>query len=469
VVTKLKPKIKNNKLSVKMAFTFFSVTFIIEITLFFILYFLVINSMVAQEINNLLYRGDGYARMMQGDFTEKNINNAINTGIDDHSAMVIENNTKQIIKSSRKIDNEMLKHISELQNNDRNVSESLDFHWVGDKYAATSSPIFEKNKKIGTIYMFLDRSYIQQLIFNFSKVFILIVLLSLLITILLLVYLSKVITSPLIKIKEGAEKITQGNYSLSLDINTNDELQDLAHSIEELSTKLNLVEKERNEFLASIAHELRTPLTFIRGYADILKRPTITSFDKLEYITIIQEETDRLTQLLENLMMLAQLEEHEFKINKIEVNLKPFIENVKKKSSTFLSQKNISLELKGIGSISAIFDPTRMEQVLINLLMNAFKYSKENSKIILEVKQSENFITFIVRDEGEGIAEHELKHIFDHFYRIDKSRTRKSGGGGLGLAIVKQITELHEGRIFVNSKLNCGTEIQIIIPSKKTH
>jgi len=110
-----------------------------------------------------------------------------------------------------------------------------------------------------------------------------------------------------------------------------------------------------------------------------------------------------------------------------------------------------------------------MEQVLINLLMNAFKYSKENSKIILEVKQSENFITFIVRDEGEGIAEHELKHIFDHFYRIDKSRTRKSGGVGLGLAIVKQITELHEGRIFVNSKLNCGTEIQIIIPSKKTH
>lgn len=75
MVTKLKPKIKNNKLSVKMAFTFFSVTFIIEITLFFILYFLVINSMVAQEINNLLYRGDGYARMMQGDFTEKNINN----------------------------------------------------------------------------------------------------------------------------------------------------------------------------------------------------------------------------------------------------------------------------------------------------------------------------------------------------------------------------------------------------------
>ncbi|MCU5754010.1 HAMP domain-containing protein [Lactococcus lactis] len=295
--------------------------------------------MVAQEINNLLYRGDGYARMMQGDFTEKNINNAINTGIDDHSAMVIENNTKQIIKSSRKIDNEMLKHISELQNNDRNVSESLDFHWVGDKYAATSSPIFEKNKKIGTIYMFLDRSYIQQLIFNFSKVFILIVLLSLLITILLLVYLSKVITSPLIKIKEGAEKITQGNYSLSLDINTNDELQDLAHSIEELSTKLNLVEKERNEFLASIAHELRTPLTFIRGYADILKRPTITSFDKLEYITIIQEETDRLTQLLENLMMLAQLEEHEFKINKIEVNLKPFIENVKKNPRHFFLKK----------------------------------------------------------------------------------------------------------------------------------
>lgn len=128
---------------------------------------------------------------------------------------------------------------------------------------------------------------------------------------------------------------------MSLDINTNDELQDLAHSIEELSTKLNLVEKERNEFLASIAHELRTPLTFIRGYADILKRPTITSFDKLEYITIIQEETDRLTQLLENLMMLAQLEEHEFKINKIEVNLKPFIENVKKILDISFSKKYI--------------------------------------------------------------------------------------------------------------------------------
>lgn len=247
-----------------------------------------------------------------------------------------------------------------------------------------------------------------------------------------------------------------------------DEISELATSIQKLATELDEMKKERNEFLASVAHELRTPLTFIRGYADIASRESINENERHNYLSIIKEETDQMTRLVQDLMFLAQTETNSFTLNKSHQSICSLIYSVADKVMVLLKEKEIQLNVECKTDTSILVDEQRMIQVLHNLLMNSANYSFPHSSINITCEMYKGNVLISIEDHGVGIPKEELPFIFRKFYRVDKSRTRMTGGTGLGLAIVKEIIVLHDGNITVESDVNHGTIFNILLPIGET-
>lgn len=453
------------KISVKIGGSFFTVIVAIELGLFISLYLLIVNTWVREEVNSVVAQGNNHALVLSGDFRTQTIEHVVlmEEG-SSQTAIVIQNSSGKTLRSSQTINSQMKKHISALQNEKKNKKESLHFHWLGDKYIVSKSRIQSNGKIVGSVYMFLSTRPIQKMVFNFTGIFAVLAVITLIVTAFSIFYITRTVTRPLLKIKLGTDKIAQGDLSIQLNVNTEDELGELAKSIEDLAEKLDFMKRERNEFLSSVAHELRTPLTFIKGYADIANRSTTSLEDKTQYLRIIREESRHLTQLMEDLMNLAQLEENGFKVEKHQVLIQELINEVVSKVSGVFSEKRINFLISGEGNFYANIDFMRIEQVLVNLLMNAYKYSDDESDIKLAfIPEKENF-KIVISDKGEGIPEQDLPYIFERFYRVDKSRTRTTGGVGLGLAIVQDIVKKHNGKIIVESIQNQGTTFIIELP-----
>lgn len=185
--------------------------------------------------------------------------------------------------------------------------------------------------------------------------------------------------------------------------------------------------------------------------------------DQKHYLSIIKEEADHVTGLVQDLFELAKMEKHNFIINTKQTNLYDLLKHIVAKIQPAYTEKNIHIIFSCPEDLVLLLDEQRFEQVILNLLNNAYSHSEVNSKIFVMVTDKKESIQIIVKDEGEGIPEKDLPHIFERFYRVDKSRTRATGGSGLGLAIVKEIIELHRGSISVKSELGHGTIFTILL------
>ncbi|WP_433773134.1 sensor histidine kinase [Bacillus wiedmannii] len=336
-------------------------------------------------------------------------------------------------------------------------------NWKKSKFISTVSPIRTKDFN-GNLHMLLKTSFLENMLLRLMDQFIIVSILTLILTTISVFFFSRVITEPLIKMKRATEKMSKLNKPIQLGIKRNDELGSLAKTIEDLSSELTYMKKERNEFLASVAHELLTPLTYMKGYAKVAKRDSLTKEEREEYLQIIEDETDSVTDLVQDLFMLVQLEQHQFVIKKQKMLLQPFLERMVEKTKTTLTNKQMQLHVYCKDDLEVWIDERRMEQVMLNLLHNAYQHSPENTSITIRVLAETDYFTISVQDEGEGIPEEDIQHIFDRFYRVDKSRTRATGGKGIGLAVAKEIIELHNGSIKVESELEIGTEFIIKLP-----
>jgi signal transduction histidine kinase len=456
--------LKTKRISVKLGISFLFLTLVIETLLFLILYTSLVNTRVNEEINSLLARGNSHRDVLEKQFTEEVIHHVALMESESNTKVVIQSINGKILGQSHPLDSLMKKHLK-FDKSKINIKGSvIHSDWRGSDYISTVSPIIINNKVTGYVYMFLKTSNIQDLVSSLKIIFFVTGLLTFITTIVAIVFLSKRLTRPLIRMKKETEKMAQGNLSVELDIHTQDEINDLATSIQRLANELNFMKKERNEFLASVAHELRTPLTFIRGYADIATRSSINEEERTKYLHIIKEEADHITKLVEDLMFLAQMEQHNFHIQKQITNLDTLLSNVHEKTLPTLLEKNIKLTINCDKVLIANIDKVRIEQVLINLIMNAFKYSPNNSFIHIDAAKRDDKLQLIIKDQGEGIPKEDLPHIFKRFYRVDKSRTRSKGGTGLGLAIAYDIVKLHNGTINVESYVGHGTSFIICLP-----
>lgn len=222
-------------------------------------------------------------------------------------------------------------------------------------------------------------------------------------------------------------------------------------------------EKERRDFMASVTHELRTPLHLIQGYLEAIQDEVIPKEEQSEHIDLVLDEAKRLAKLVMELQEINRFE-HWKVFDKSEIAIGSFLQELRHRFMGKADELGINLDIEeeGKGVITANHD--RLLQVFINLIGNALRHTPPGKSVRITVEDLGERFLFNVEDQGEGIPSQALPHIFERFYRVDKSRSRKEGGMGLGLAIVKLIVEAHDGEIKVESEVGKGTCFKVILP-----
>ncbi|MCE5285078.1 MAG: cell wall metabolism sensor histidine kinase WalK [Pelosinus sp.] len=230
------------------------------------------------------------------------------------------------------------------------------------------------------------------------------------------------------------------------------------------------MQERQAAFVANASHELSTPLTAIKGFAETLLDGALADPELgRKFITIIQNEAERMHRLIKDLLQMAKLNSKEYQkqVVLVPTPLALVIETVVNELTPALKQKQHALTLQEDDTISVLANPDWLKQVLVNLLDNAIKYTPQNGSISITTWQTEKLAYIRVKDSGIGIAAKDLPLIFDRFYRVERARTRSTGGTGLGLAIVKFIVEMHGGTIDAASEINTGTAFTFTIPISK--
>lgn len=236
-------------------------------------------------------------------------------------------------------------------------------------------------------------------------------------------------------------------------------------------TELRRLETIRRDFVANVSHELRTPLASVRAMAETLQEGALHDDEVADrFLSTIVSEADRLTRISEDLLILSNAESHEPKTEWFDLSEQ--IAEVTARLEPKASESGLSISLSIPEHIEIEASPDQLEQVLVNLIDNAIKYTPAGGRVSVEAKVHGGQVTVDVRDTGIGIMAEDVPRVFERFYRVDKARSRASGGTGLGLSIVKNIVESHGGEVRVKSEFNHGSTFSFVLPleqHKETH
>jgi signal transduction histidine kinase len=273
---------------------------------------------------------------------------------------------------------------------------------------------------------------------------------------------AKRITQPLIQMEKVTQKITAGHLEERLPHNEIPELDQLAISINQMAANLEGVEQRRRELVGDLTHELRTPLTIVEGYLEGLADGTIDP--SVDIYQRLVRETGRLRRLVNDLQELSQAEAGYLPIRLERVDLPPLLHAIAAKFFDQLFEDSPALKLDCPDDLPPILaDPERVEQVLMNLLGNALRYTDQGT-ITVKAWPEGRKVWIAVIDTGQGIGAEDLPHVFERFWRADRSRDRASGGTGIGLAISRRLIELQGGAIEVESELGQGSTFRFFLP-----
>ncbi|MGK7872429.1 MAG: sensor histidine kinase [Xenococcaceae cyanobacterium] len=275
-------------------------------------------------------------------------------------------------------------------------------------------------------------------------------------------WVSRRIMQPLNQMKDITQKFAAGNLQERMPGSEIPELNQLGASFNRMAGSLEDVEKRRRELISDMTHELRTPLTVVRGYLEELADGSIEPSPEL-YMRLVRE-TRRLERLTNDLQELSKAEAGYLSINLQAVNLRPLLESLVERFSDQLLEDGPVLQLDCSPDLPPLLaDIDRTEQVLVNLLGNSLRYTEKGS-ITIRAWKDKGQVWVAVIDTGSGIAPEDLPHVFERFWRADRSRSRYSGGTGIGLAIARRLVELQGGQIEVESKLDKGSAFRFFLP-----
>ena len=284
------------------------------------------------------------------------------------------------------------------------------------------------------------------------------------VSLLLGVLLTRTLTRPIRELTAASRAIASGDLNQTVPVRSRDELGELAAAFNQMSSDLARARDLRRQMTADIAHELRTPLSIILGQIDALDDGVVPASP--ESFEVLREETGRLGRLVEDLRTLSRADAGELTLARRLVRPSQLLEQAQAAHQPLAAAKGVSIRVRASPDLPEInLDPDRLLQVLGNLLSNALRHAPSGSAIELSAATDETAVVLSVRDSGPGIDPADLPHLFDRFYRADKSRQRETGGSGLGLAIAKAIVELHGGRIWAEAAAGQGTVMSIWLPA----
>ena len=266
---------------------------------------------------------------------------------------------------------------------------------------------------------------------------------------------------------EAMERIARGDFSIRLEHERQDGfLHGLVDSVNKMAQDLGQMENMRQEFITNVSHEIQSPLTSILGFAQALQNDELSLEQRHHYLEIIEAESNRLSRLTNDLLKLAALDADQAKLAPQHYRLDQQIRSVILTCEPQWRDKQIEMDVT-LDESAIQADTDLLNQVWINLLHNAIKFTPAGGTIAIDLHPRGEQVEFSIADSGIGISAEERVHIFERFYKADKSRTRAAGGSGLGLAIVKKIVELHHGTIDLTSELGKGTIFSINLPQEQ--
>ena len=247
-----------------------------------------------------------------------------------------------------------------------------------------------------------------------------------------------------------------------VDVRSNDEVGRLGSAFNEMLDRLGDLFRSQQRFVADVSHEMRTPLTVIRGNVDLLRAMGCSDKESLDAIS---SESDRMTRLVSDLLLLSQADAGMLPMHCEPVDVSSLVADVVR-SGTIVADGRVNIQASVMGELVVHADPDRIKQVLLNLLDNAIKHSPHSGTVrIAGTSTDAGMVLLSVSDSGIGIPAEDVPHVFERFYRVDKSRSRANGGAGLGLSIAKSIIEAHGGDIEVQSAVGVGTTFNVWLPA----
>jgi signal transduction histidine kinase len=285
-------------------------------------------------------------------------------------------------------------------------------------------------------------------------------------------FLSNTVTERIHGLKEAAEKLAQGNLETRVPIQGRDEVSVLAKAFNQMAEQLQAADKKqrdldnmRRDLIAWISHDLQTPLASMRAILEAITDGVVDDPETIKrYLNTVQRDVRSLSALIDDLFQMAQLDAGGFPLNRDQASLTDLVSDTLESFTELAKQQDITLE----GNVDPDVDPVHMDtqaigRVLNNLIGNALRHTVKG-RVSVWVRRSSQGAEVTVSDTGEGIREEDLQHIFDRFFRGEKSRNRGTGGAGLGLAIARGIVRAHGGDIKVDSELGKGTQFTFYIP-----
>lgn len=283
-------------------------------------------------------------------------------------------------------------------------------------------------------------------------------------------FMSRSLTRPIEDISHAANNFAKGEFSSRTVVTGNDELGKLGQVFNSMAESLARIEQNRRDFLANVTHEIRTPIAVIQAMTEAILDGVAGPDQQKRYLETIVGQTRHMDALVQELLDLAQLEAGELKVEQTKVNIYKQLSGVKERFSPMLLEKQIRLEIADAQTdISAMADPVRLEQVMNNLMSNAVRHSLPDSVISLKAEKTGEYVRIYVIDHGEGIAVEDLPHIWERFYRAEKSRSRSGGGSGIGLAVTQKLILAMGGEISVESSPGKGTTFSFTLPPAGGH
>ncbi len=302
---------------------------------------------------------------------------------------------------------------------------------------------------------------------TFQNQFILISLIVLSLSLLISLLFSRIISQPIVRIKEEANKLTYGNYDLKFEDTDINEVQELADTIDLAAKEISKVEEYRSELMANVSHDLKTPLTMIKAYAEMIKDISGDNKEKREeHLDIIINETDSLNTLVSDMLNLSKLQAKAISVKFEPFDLTEQLYNCYYRFEPLAAAEGVTIEFNCEPELIAIGDGNKIEEVLNNFVSNSLKHYGDDKTIILKgYLKNKDYIRVEVTDHGTGIDDDTLPYIWDRYFKIDKKYQRSKSGSGLGLAISKAILETYNCKYGVISKINEGSTFYFEIPT----
>lgn len=330
------------------------------------------------------------------------------------------------------------------------------------------APITSDFKVKGYVVIHSSMSNIQNASNSLLNISYIMLVILFLLSLIILIFFTEIVYVPLRKITEATEQYASGNMHYEFSVESEDEMGYLAATLSYMASEIARSEDDQKKFVANISHDFRSPLTSVKGYLEAMLDGTIPPEQHEKYLTIVLNETERLTKLTNSLLTLNNLNTKGMMLERTDFDINNVIRNVTASFEGTCREKRIAIELILTGDeMYVTADMGKIQQVLYNLLDNAIKFSHHDSVIKLETTEKHAKVFVSVKDSGIGIPKDNLKLIWDRFYKSDISRGKDKKGTGLGLSITKEIIRSHNEHINVISTEGVGTEFIFSLPKSE--